>query len=1031
MADVLAKNWNANKLILTNLSICLVTLLIQGVQESPELLGDLLTWGREKSTNQLPMLRVLKELPNEAFSQRSVNREHYHRLQSVLLQQAPVLVDVVANFLNEGGSAELRIEALEVAKNWSANGLLPGVLVASKILQPVMNYIVPYQQRANQLKPEVVIPLVLEVVTTCLVIPDMKELPQCILAMFEWLGTRLSSWVVAMATGVPASITDEKDTHGSQAERKNAKLLKKLLGVFVDCIVEFIEEISQGFNVAGASDPQLQAAYVNVISTLASVLADSRLTISTKVVDSLLLLSNRISGIMSLRGDCWVWHVQDGKWYLGLLQNMFRSVLHNNTFRYQSNDLSFFYSDAPSSSSYREEISDYRIKEKTGELLSILHDLLVQADVSQKRPTLWTVSFICSDIQTVAQTLNGNASKGDRNRSMRRLEACVWAFSEIAADPLVRQKNTVQILATLRLLCQIPYNAVLTSTSAKFISRYKDVLDSGTLEDVRAVVSFILNQCIAGGENDHTVKNWDFRLVLTQTLRDVAQCKSAKVMEVLRSQAILPMARFADSRLKPPKMLLNDSKTDTDHYGVKLDTDQEVEHATLPLRLRGRLAQGFVQLAVQKQPPVAEGGVAGGLVQGGHNLVRWVVYPVLSQLDAWITVGNRAFLNGIAGELYILHMAMLPLQMTCSLTSMPGECQGPAITMATFPGVPASDKPLIPELCFAIMSMTRSINSKHMTSPNIVRHVLRLFERVTIICLRDIAQIPPVGKKLLADVVELTSILYANTPAGQESGYLLLKRITAALLGLHMKDLKKGVAAPAARYNLQDMPERLNFVYQIASGMCMIGELCAQALPRVKPDMKVVPMGSVAVARLRFYFEYLGTVIALAPQLFYRGIDNGGKTGPLLDRCLIVLSIVLLSADKRLLVKAALQLLTRLACEARPDFAPVVHAMFQDKLVHLMPPMFYIIYKIMTGDIDDDAESKSTILKQTAMILNELNRNFRVLFVPALNQVVTQMLEGSNSGPEACQQWTHRFAQCSDAFGFQGAISEFISSVLR
>lgn len=31
-----------------------------------------------------------------------------------------------------GGSAELRIEALEVAKNWTANGLLSGKLVAAK-----------------------------------------------------------------------------------------------------------------------------------------------------------------------------------------------------------------------------------------------------------------------------------------------------------------------------------------------------------------------------------------------------------------------------------------------------------------------------------------------------------------------------------------------------------------------------------------------------------------------------------------------------------------------------------------------------------------------------------------------------------------------------------------------------------------------------------------------------------------------------------------------------------------------------------
>jgi hypothetical protein len=43
-----------------------------------------------------------------------------------------------------------------------------------KILQPVMNYLLPYSQHVQQLSPHVVIPLVLEVVATCLVIPDMK-----------------------------------------------------------------------------------------------------------------------------------------------------------------------------------------------------------------------------------------------------------------------------------------------------------------------------------------------------------------------------------------------------------------------------------------------------------------------------------------------------------------------------------------------------------------------------------------------------------------------------------------------------------------------------------------------------------------------------------------------------------------------------------------------------------------------------------------------------------------------------------------
>lgn len=156
-------------------------------------------------------------------------------------------------------------------------------------------------------------------------------------------------------------------------------------------------------------------------------------------------------------------------------------------------------------------------------------------------------------------------------------------------------------------------------------------------------------------------------VTMQKVLRDVASCRSAKVLEMLRSQAVLPMAQFADARLKPPKMLLEDTvrtlgvaafsfnlwglglqKVDTDHYGIKNDTDAECEHATLALRLRGRLAQGFVQLAVEKP---SSSGAPGGLVAGGHNLVRWVVYPLLAQLDKWIASGNRAFLNGISGEL--------------------------------------------------------------------------------------------------------------------------------------------------------------------------------------------------------------------------------------------------------------------------------------------------------------------------------------------------------------------------------------------
>jgi hypothetical protein len=96
-------------------------------------LSDLLSWGRSVATNYLPMLRVLRELPVEAFNSSVTSRESMAQLQGVLLNQAPLLVDVVSKFLAEGGSADLRIEALEVAKNWTSNGLLSGKLVASKV----------------------------------------------------------------------------------------------------------------------------------------------------------------------------------------------------------------------------------------------------------------------------------------------------------------------------------------------------------------------------------------------------------------------------------------------------------------------------------------------------------------------------------------------------------------------------------------------------------------------------------------------------------------------------------------------------------------------------------------------------------------------------------------------------------------------------------------------------------------------------------------------------------------------------------
>ena len=898
-------------------------------------------------------------------------------------------------------------------------------MIANKLLRPIFSYVVPYAQQQKQLKPYQVIPVVLECVATCIVIPEMREMPGPVLSMFEWIGTRMSSWLVALCTGIPSDIKSEKDAHGGGADRAKARLLKELLSVLEDCITEYIDEIAGGLSVTTQPDKSFQEAYVNIINTLVTVLGDSRLQVSAKVINSLYLLCFRVSGAMSARGNqgVWVWKVNGGNWFLGVLQSIFRHIVNNMTFRFETNDLTFYYSDKACTSSYREDIQNYRQKNKTGELLLVAHEMLEQVDLAQKRNNIWTVSYLCSDIEKVARTLsNRNVDSSARKMALIRLEACVWAFGELSGDQVVRTKCTHQVLSTLRLLCQIPFSAIVTTISAVFLSKYRDMLDSGTLDDVKAVVSFVLNQCIAGGENDHTVKTWDFRLQLTRTLRDIAMCQSTKVIEVLRSQAIRPMAQFADTRLKPPKMLHNDTKVDSDHYGIKFDTDGEQEYATLALRLRGRLAQGFVQLAVER----ASSAGPGGLVRGGHNLIRWVLYPVLSRLDKWIETGNRAFLCGLSGELYILHMAMLPLQSTCSLSSHPGECKGPAISI-DFPGVPKTDKPIIPELCFAILSMTRSIYKKHMTSPNIVRHILKLFERVVHMTLKDVTSIPQPGKKFLADVVEMTSLLYANTSAGQETAFHLLKRISSALLGMtNVKDKGTPDLVNVQR-SIQDMGERYNFVYQIASGMCLIGEMCVQALPKVKPNTKNVPMGAVAVSRLRYYFDFLGHIISVCPQLFYLGLPQTQKPQPaLIERFYMVLSIVLLSAEKKSVIKAALTVFNKLAAECRPQFAQVVANMFNDKLPHLLPPMLWIIVKINSGDVED-SDGKSNIVMLTANVMAGLSHNYSKIFANSISGVVRNMLQGSSS-PETAQRWIARFLGCNDAQSFKTCVKDFVNT---
>lgn len=165
-----------------------------------------------------------------------------------------------------------------------------------------------------------------------------------------------------------------------------------------------------------------------------------------QVVDSLLLLFKRISDTVNKTGGCWVWRIQEGKWFSALLQKAFASIVNNNTFRFETHDLTFFYSDAASASTYREEIQDYRkvsrknkrkkkkesdwsLQSKSGDLLLMVHELLSHADVQQKRAALWTVSFLCAEVERTARIMTTpNVDKKERNLAMRRLEACSWAF---------------------------------------------------------------------------------------------------------------------------------------------------------------------------------------------------------------------------------------------------------------------------------------------------------------------------------------------------------------------------------------------------------------------------------------------------------------------------------------------------------------------------------------------------------------------------------------------------------------------------
>jgi hypothetical protein len=111
----------------------------------------------------------------------------------------------------------------------------------------------------------------------------------------------------------------------------------------------------------------------------------------------------------------------------------------------------------------------------------------------------------------------------------------------------------------------------------------------------------------------------------------------------------------------------------------------------------------------------------------------------------------------------------------------------------------------------------------------------------------------------------------------------------------------------------------------------------------------------------------------------------------------------------------------KLANETRQQFGQVVAGVLGDKLPSLFPPIFYIILKIVNGDIDDDSDSKSTILTQSAQVMLDTSRNFHPVFISGIAGAMQQMLDRPPN-----QQWVAQFAECKDLGKFRGLIIDFI-----
>lgn len=118
---------------------------------------------------------------------------------------------------------------------------------------------------------------------------------------------------------------------------------------------------------------------------------------------------------------------------------------------------------------------------------------------------------------------------------------------------------------------------------------------------------------------------------------------------------------------------------------------------------------------------------------------------------------------------------------------------------------------------------------------------------------------------------------------------------------------------------------------------------------------------------------------------------------------------------------AALQVFGKLANETRQQFQPVVAQMLGEKLPNLLPPLFYIILKIVNGDIEDDSDSKSTIFSQAASVMLETSRNFHQVFQHGITGAMQQMLDRPPN-----QQWVQNFAECKELSQIKHRIAEFI-----